>query len=150
MAQTTGSLSWANCVVELSSNGSVWTDVSGFANSLSIDGGDRQMGEFFTCDGETPIVTYGKRNMLTITLQAVYTEDGSDPYAMAHDAAENHTHIYIRWSPTGYAVAGDYRFTSGEGWVTSPILPQGAADSPDAIPVEVVISCGSISRETKT
>ena len=150
MAQTTGALSWANCQIELSANGSTWTDVSGFSNSLSLDGGDRQMGEFFTCDGELPIITYGKRNMLTITIQAVYTEDGSDPYEMAHQAAENNTPLYVRWSPKAWAAIGDLRFVSGAGFVSSPIYPQGAADSPDAIVVDIAINVGSITRETRS
>ena len=149
MAQTTGALSWANCQIELSTNGTNWTDVSGFSNSLSLDGGDRQTGEFFTVDGQTPIVTYGKRNMLTVTIQAVYTEEGSDPYAMAQATFAANSALYVRWSPKAWAAIGDFRFYTNEGRVTMPVYPVGAADSPDAIAIEVAVAVSIVTRETR-
>lgn len=151
MAQTTGAMSWANCKIELSDDdGSSWIDISGFANSLSIDGGDRQMGEFFTCDGETPIVTYGKRNMLTITINAVYTEGAADePFIMAATADAAHAALLVKWSPAGGGV-GDFEFESSDAYLVSPVYPQGAADSPDAIALDIVFSCSTITRATIT
>jgi hypothetical protein len=144
-------MSWANCKIELSDDdGSSWIDISGFANSLSIDGGDRQMGEFFTCDGELPIITYGKRNMITITINCVYTEGAADePYIMAALADEGHNPLLVKWSPAGGG-SGDFEFESGPAYITSPVYPQGAADSPDAIALDIALSCGAITRATVT
>jgi len=145
MAQTTNALSWANCKIELSTNGSSWTDVSGFANSVGVDGGERATSEFFTVDGDTPIVTAGKRGFLEITIKAVYTEAGSDAYAMGIAAYEGNSALYARWTPKGSG-AGAFVFTTSAGRVTKPIYPQGAADSADAIQFELGISCGSITK----
>jgi len=149
MAQTTNALSWADCKIELSANGTAWTDVSGFANSVSVDGGERATGEFFTDDGDTPIVTSGKRGTLEVTVKAVYTEAGSDPYAMAIAAYEGNTPLYIRWSPKGGA-STNFQFTTGLGHVLKPVYPQGAADSPDAIAIEVAIKTTSITKSVVT
>ena len=151
MAQTTNAMSWANCKIELSDDdGGSWIDISGFSNSLSVDGGERQVGEFFTCDGDTPIVTYGKRNMLTITIQVVYTEGAADePYIMAATADEGNNPLLVKWSPKGGS-AGNFEFESSDAYVTSPVYPQGAADSPDAIALEISLSCGGITRATVT
>lgn len=147
MAQTTNALSWANATISLSANGTSWTDISGFANSVSVDGGERATSEFFTVDGDTPIVTSGKRGFLEITIKAVYTEAGSDAYAMGMTAYENNTPLYARWVPKGSGT-GAFVFTTSIGRVTKPIYPQGAADSADAIQFELGISCGSITKST--
>jgi hypothetical protein len=151
MAQTLNSLSWANCLIELSDDdGATWEDISGFANSISVDGGERAVGEFFTADGDTPIITSGKRGSLEIAIKAVYTEDAVDaPYIMAQEAYDNHTNLRIRWSPKGGGV-GTFRFTAAEGPVLKPVLPQGAADSSDAIPIELTIKTLSIVKATVT
>lgn len=147
MAQTTNALSWANCKIQLSTNGTTWTDISGFANSVSVDGGERATSEFFTVDGDTPIVTAGKRGFLDITIKAVYTEEGGDAYAMGMAAYEGNTPLYAQWIPKGTG-AGAYVFTTSMGRVTKPIYPQGAADSADAIQFELGISCGKITKTT--
>ena len=142
MAQTTGGFSWANCVVSLSANGSAWTDVSGFTNSVKVSGGERAVSEFFTVDGDTPILTRGKRSALEITLAAVYTELGTDPYAMATTAYEGGSLLYIKWVPK----VGGFTFTSGGGYCTKPLYPSGAADSSDALPVEVTIKVATVTK----
>jgi hypothetical protein len=145
MPQTTNALSWANCAISLSADGTNWTDVSGFANSVAVDGGERATAEFFTVEGDTPIVTAGKRGFLDITVKAVYTEAGSDAYAMGQAAYEGNSPLYLKWIPKGSGV-GAFVFTTSIGRVTKPIYPQGAADSADAIQFELGLSCGAITK----
>lgn len=149
MAQTTGSLSWANCKIELTDDAGVsWTDISGFTNSIAVDGGERATAEFFTATGDIPIVTAGKRGLLEITAKCVYTEDTANaPFIMVHESSETQTPLQIRWSPKGGAI-GDFRFTSSAGQCVKPVYPQGSADSADAIPIEFTIKCGSIAKTT--
>jgi hypothetical protein len=151
MAQTTGSLSWANCKIELSKDAGVsWKDISGFTNSIAVDGGERATAEFFTALGDIPIVTAGKRGLIEITAKCVYTEDAADaPFIMVHEGSEAQTPLMIRWSPKG-GLSGNFRFTSSAGQCVKPVYPQGAADSADAIPVEFTIKCGSITKSVIT
>lgn len=150
MTQTVNSMSWANCKIELSDDAGVnWRDVSGFSNSITVDGGERATSEFFTAEGDTPIVTAGKRASYEITLKAVYTEDASNaPFIMGLTAYSSvNNRLLIRWSPKGGAI-GTYRYTSSEAMVNSPVFPTGAADSSDAIPVELKLKCLSITKAT--
>ena len=74
MPQTTGGLSAVNAQVEVSTNGSAWTDISGSSNKVEPSGGERQSGEAYTHDGDVAIITGGKREPIELTLSFVYTE----------------------------------------------------------------------------
>jgi len=100
-----------------------------------------------TVTGDTPIVTSGKRSLLEVTVKAVYTEDTADaPFIMGLSAYESATDtVLLRWSPKGGAI-GDYRYATSAAKVVAPVYPQGAADSGDAIPVELKLKCASITK----
>ena len=147
MAQTTGGMSANAMYVGLSTDNSSWTDVSGYANSVQVSGGERQTGEAFTFDGNTPIVKYGKLGFLTVTITGVYTEEASKLYALAKAAYEAGSALYARWSPGG-GDSGDYGYTTSVGTVVNPVYPMGGADTPDPILVEVVLNVGSITQST--
>lgn len=132
MAQTTGGMNSVNGKVELSTDGiPTWTDISGFLNMVDPGQGVRQTGDVFTADGDTPIIGAGKRERLTLTVNIVYTEGGSDPFKTIQTAFENgDVDIQLRWSPNGGGV-GDYQFTSAQGHVSNfsypPVDPSNAA-----------------------
>lgn len=145
MAQTTGAMSFRDCKIEISTNGSVWDDVSGFANTVTISGGDRLTAESFTADGEYPIVTTSKRSSIDVSMRCLYTEGGSDPYEVLRAAYENGTDLYLRWSPAG-GTSGDFQFTTPAGIVMSPMYPTGDAGVPDAIAIEVTIKVPVVTK----
>jgi hypothetical protein len=147
MVQATGGMSANEMYVALSADGSTWTDVSGYANAVQISGGERQTGEVFTFDGNTPIVKYGKLGFLSVTISGVYTEEASKLYAMAKTAYEAGSALYARWSPGG-GDSGDYLYTTSVGTVINPPYPGGSADTPDAILVEITMNVGSITQST--
>lgn len=147
MAQTTGGMSANAMYVALSTNNSDWTDVSGYANSVQVSGGERQTGEAFTFDGNTPIVKYGKLGFLTVTITGVYTEEANKLYALAKAAYEAGSTLYARWSPGG-GDSGDYGYTTSAGTVINPVYPAGGADTPDPILIEVVLNVGSVTQST--
>jgi hypothetical protein len=125
-----------NCKVEISTNGSTWTDVGGFSNTIEVDGGDRETEGTSTFDGDTKIVTAGKRNPLTVKLKVVYTEGVSDPVEVARAAYENATPLYIRWSPKG-GTTGNFQYYTDAGFVKNPVLPAGDSSSAEAVLVEI-------------
>lgn len=147
MAQTTGGMSANAMYVGLSTDGSTWTDVSGYANNVVPSGGERQTGEAFTFDGNTPIVKYGKLGYITVTITGVYTEEANKLYALAKAAYEAGSALYARWSPGG-GDSGDYGYTTSVGTVVNPVYPAGSADTPDPILIEVVMNVGSITQST--
>lgn len=145
MAQTTDALSFRDCKIEISTNGTAWNDASGFSNTVTIAGGDRLTAESFTADGEYPIVTTSKRTSMDVTMRCLYTEGGSDPYETLRQAYENGTDLYLRWSPKG-GTTGDFQFTTPAGIVMSPMYPTGDAGVPDAIAIEVTIKIPYVTK----
>lgn len=145
MAQATNAMSWANAKIEISTNGSSWTAISGFTNSLQVGGGERAMGEFFTGDADYPIVTSGKRSMIELTVKVVYSEGAGEAFSVVLDAYQNNTNIWLRWSPAG-GTTGQFQFTTGKGWVTAPAFPGGSYDSADAVAIEFGVKTLTVTK----
>lgn len=145
MAQTTGAISARNVKIEGSANGSSWTDISGFANSISPDGGDRDTGEEYTFDGDVAILTYGKRKSLKLKIKVVYTEGASDPFETVRAAYEGNTAYYIRYSPSGQST-GTFLLTSAAGRVVTPPYPKVEAKAGDTVTLEFTFTCPSITK----
>jgi len=148
MAQTTGALSWSDVHIQLSNDNFSANDVDidGWSNSVKVSSGERAVSEFFTSDGDTPIVTYGKRSALEITVQIVYTEGATEAFEVCRAAYEAATKIYLKWSPKGGSPTNFSYLTTGGGYLTKPPYPQGAADSADALSFELVLKCPKITK----
>lgn len=113
MAQATGVESAKDAKVEVSLNGTDWTDISGAANSLQPSGWNKQRAETYTFTGNNPIVTVGKNELGDVAVTTIYTEtdtanDAFDLLDSAYDAGDD---VYLRWSPLGGGV-GDRRFAT--------------------------------------
>ena len=111
MAQTTGATTARAATVGVSSDGSSWTDISGFAMSVTGQSQDRMSGEVYTFDGDTAIIGAGKREPEEIEISYVYTEGGSDPFEVIRAVFENATAYYFRWTVKA-ATTGNFRFTT--------------------------------------
>lgn len=147
MAQTSVAYSMKNCRLEISTNGTTWTDISGFSNEVSWDGGERDTEGTPTFDGDTKLLTTGKRDLVTVTAKVVYTEGASDPVNTAQSAFEADTDLYLRWSPRGGS-SGQRMYTTSAGRVKKPTFPQGATDSASAILVEIQLVTPNVTVST--
>jgi len=134
MAQTTGGISFVNAKVEYGTASGTFVDISGWANTVEVAGGERSAGEVYTADGDTGIVTFGKRAPVDVTYMCVFTEAAADPFSKFvtyHQAADG-TQIRLRWSPQGGAGTGKIAFT-GTGKITAAPWLGGDAASPDPL-----------------
>ena len=122
-----------------------WTDISGFANEVTVSGGDRATGEAFTFDGDTPIVTAGKRSALDVTVKAVYTEGVAEPQEMIRAAYEAGSVVNVQWMPKGNT-QNNFRYATHGGYVTSHAYPSGSASSADAVPLTFTIKVETITK----
>lgn len=145
MAQTQNAISFVDAVVEISIDNATWTDISGFTNSLKIDGGERAVSEFFTLDGDTPILTKGKRSSLEINVSALYTETAGEAFDIVDGQYQANGPLYVRWAPKG-STTGNLRYTSSKGIPTKPVYPGGEASSSDAVPMEFTVKVASIAK----
>ena len=147
MTQATGNSGRA-LYVALSTDGSTFTDISGHANSVEPDGGERSMGETHTAEGDTPIVTKGKRAAMNVKAKVIYTEATTGPHALVKAAYEAGSALYLRWAPLGN-VSGGLQNTTSAGTVTTHPY-QGVADVGDAkaLLLEFNLMAASITQAT--
>ncbi|MDR3572856.1 MAG: hypothetical protein P4L50_03260 [Anaerolineaceae bacterium] len=145
MTQTLSGMSFVNTKIEMSTNGTIWTDISGFANQIKVDGGDRDTGEAYTFNGDKAIVTAGKRKPTNLKCLAIYTEGLSDPSEILRGCYEAASPIYLRWSPKG-GNSGNFQFVSDPGIVTSEPYPDGEAKTADPIVIDFTIATPGITR----
>ena len=137
MTQTQAGFSAVNAKVEYSVNGTVWTNISGFANSVKPGAGTRQTGVRFTHDGDIAIITAGKRGSMDVDVSVVYTEAASpDPFEALRAVFETVTGgpVYLRWTPKG-DTPGNSLFTSDVSVLKKLDYP--STDSEDAKPLAI-------------
>lgn len=146
MAQTTDGISAANMEVEYSTDGTTYTDFSGFASAVEPDGGERKVGKGFTFDGDTPLLVKGKRESIALKVKAVYTEGASEIFEIVRAAYEAGSDFWLRYSPAGGAT-GDFQYTA-KGIITSAPYPMGEAESEDPIMLEFEMEASSITKAT--
>ncbi len=148
MAQTAGAMSFRNAVIEISTDNSAWTDISGVASRITTSGSDRQIGQINTATGDNPVVTVGKKSRLEIEAVIVYTEVTTEAYNVLegyHNGTNAPTQFYMRWAPKGTAT-GNFRYTTSVGLITEMPPPGGDASSPDPMIVTFKYSCGGYTK----
>lgn len=133
--------------IEISTNGTTWTNICGYANN--IDPGDmvRNDGEVFVFCSDKAEITTGKLAVREINIDILYTEGASDVFDAIRDAIEANTTYYLRWSPQGGS-AGEFLFTSDAGKWTSINDPMGEADSADACVLTATFKTPFVTKST--
>lgn len=142
MAQTTDQISWRDAELHVSTDdfSASDVDISGSSNEITLSGGERDTGQMKTMDGDFPLVTTGKRNLLTVELTCVYTDNAGEAYALAKAAYENATQLDARWWPIGNTT-GNAQFTTDGGLVVTPPYPVGSSESADPVAFMLRIQC---------
>lgn len=130
MAQTTSVYSMTDGVIEFSTNGSSWTDISGSMNGVEAPEQTRMSGEDYTVSGDKAIVTSGKLEPAEVAAKIVYSETAGEAFEVIRAAWETPGQkVYLRWGRGG---SGSYRYTTDAGVLTSFTYPPLSA--PDAKP----------------
>ena len=151
MPQTTDGLSSVNAVIEIAIQDAVptldaeWTDISGESNTIDAGEQSRMSGETYTFDGDTAIITTGKREPVEVTLNIVYTEVVDSPYDELDTAFKANTKLHVRWFPKGFVV-GNYQFSMSPAWLTALTEPGMDAGSPDPLMVAFTIKAPEATR----
>ena len=139
MAQTTAAASARNAVVEISADGSSWTNISGVAQTVSPGDGSRMTGDAHTFDGDGAIVVAGKLEAQESNLKIIYTEDGVGYEVLRGYFNTANSTAYLRVAPNG-ATTGNYRHTSSKGVITQfPQFAELDAGSGDVQAVEMTV-----------
>lgn len=145
MAQTTGAMSFVNCLLEVKIAGGSFADMGGSSNKLEVSGFDRITGKAFSQVGGTPIITAGKLDEGEIKLSLIYTEVSGEAWKTLWDAYLAGTQAQVQWTPKGTGT-GNFQFTSALGYLKNVTPPQGESASGDPIMCEATLVTGSYSR----
>ena len=121
----------SNAKIELSANGTAWTDISGETNTVEPGEQTRQTGVMYTLAGDTAIITAGKREPLEISVKTIYTEVNTEANEVARAIHEAGGVCHLRYSPRG-GNTGDAQYTC-QGVMSGFTYP--SADSGDAKPM---------------
>lgn len=149
MTQATDAITFKALVVLLSTDGITFgTDISGESGTVVVDGGERITEETHTFDGDTPIITSGKRGKLGVKVRILYRVSGTTGYTLAKAAYENDSALYVKWRPTGTGVSKK-EYTTSRGYVKTPPYPAGEAGSAAPIVFELNLECATITEGTQ-
>lgn len=132
MAQTTTAQSAVAGLVEVSTNGSSWTDISGTITSIDPGEQAKNVGEEYTLSGDYAVLGDGKFQPAEVTGKGLWTPTAGEAFAAVQAAWTAKGPFYLRWSPQGGA-SGTKRYTTDKGYLTSFMWPK--ADATDAKPV---------------
>lgn len=144
MAQTTGALSAKDAYVEASIDQAAAVDISGYANLVDPGDAGRDVGDAYTFDGDTGIVTAGKRTPLDVKGQFVYEEGGSGAFDTLKTAFEAGSEVQINWAPGGNTV-GNYMCSMAVGRLSAFNYPKVDASDPAPIMCGFTVHTPSIS-----
>ncbi len=145
MAQVTGTMSGRITKVEYSTNYSDYTDLSGGANSITVSGGERQIGETWTFDGEYPVVGLGKPTSYEVTIKSLYVDTSVGHFAVLSAMQKAATRMNIRWA-YDTDTTGAWRFTAATGYIRQCPPPSTTAEGGDPLTFEWTVSTPSIAE----
>lgn len=103
MAQSTTAIPQGQALVEVSTDGSSWTDISGSSAQVTPSGGDQLVGSQNTAGGSAPVVTgSGKTDPAEAEVKILYNETSGEAFRIVKVRFDSATKtIYFRYTPKG-------------------------------------------------
>jgi hypothetical protein len=160
MPRTGNALSFVAADVDIrQAAGDAWLNLSCYATSIAVTGGDRSTGEVNVFCDERPIVKAGKKASQDVTVRFAYTEEMDDdelaetgwagelsPFETIRlwDDAVGGA-IEVRYFPAGRA-PGNYVFHTEDAIITSFLDPQGEAGSGDPVLGEFTVKTEELHK----
>ena len=109
MPQTSTAMNAVDAVVEVSTDGTTWTNISGSTNKVDVAPVTVDSGMAATLEGAFKIVTSGKINPVDVSVTILYTETASEAAAILESRRSvRPPTLYFRYTPGGYN--GEYRY----------------------------------------
>lgn len=145
MPQTTTAMGPSKMKIEVSSNGTTWSDLGGSLSMIDPDGQERAIGTANVFIGDGPILGYGKLLPVTVKGRGLFTPTTGEAFEVIraiHETAGGQN-IYLRWSPEG-GLSTNKQFSTGKGFLQSFKYPGGDADSADPIPFEFTVLASTV------
>jgi hypothetical protein len=156
MPQSIGINNTVDAVIELSVDGTSFTNVSGSSNKVEVSPQTADSGSVATHEGQYKAVRGGKYNPVEITVTGVYTEIAAELYAILHGQKNVPGRpLWVRWTPFGSN--GEHRYVTADGLGAKAAgriieFPYPGTDAGDATPTMVVfkVQATQVLREAAT
>jgi hypothetical protein len=157
MPQTNTALNTIDAVVEVSVNGTAWTNISGSTNKVEPPEITADIGSVATLEGQYKIVRAGKFNPAEIKVTIVYSENAAtEAFAILYTQANlPGKPIYLRWTPGGSN--GEDRFFTADatdqkavGRISRLQIPGADAETPAPTLLSFTIVATKIGKEHLT
>lgn len=124
MAQTVDYLSLTDGDIEVAAASSgTWVNISGSANSIDAPEQPRMVADDYTLDGDTAVITTGKREPMDIVVNALYTEHATETWETIRPWFQTGARVDLRWSPKGIGAVTRNVFTALNVPITSLVYP---------------------------
>jgi hypothetical protein len=130
----------AGAIVEISEDGTVWTDISDFVGRVDPGARERPLMTYKTFTGSKSCT--GPADPTDIELEFGYSEADTDPYAILRDAHYNGTTIGLRWHVL--EGVGAKEWTAAEATVPTWDEPEVNADADTPLTVLATLSADVI------
>ena len=145
MSNCPDGISAVDVKLQVSTNGTVWDDISGQGNTIEPGEQTRMVGSAFSFDCDTAIITSGKREELEIAVNVIYTEITDEAFDILELAFVANDNVWLRWHPQG-EVAPNYQFDVLKGILSSFQSPQIDAGSADPLLAAFTVTANEIVR----
>ena len=124
MPQTTAAFSKSNYRIDVSTNGSLWTNISGNAADVKTSGGEQLTGEQQTAENQAPVVVASNKTAaIKVDISILYTETAGEAFQIVWSRYESTTKtLFVRWSPRG-GLTGDERYVASNNAGTAVACP---------------------------
>lgn len=115
MAQTTGAIAQGKFLVEVSTDGSSWTDISGSSAQVTPSGGDQLTGSQHVAAGSAAVVVgANKTEPAEAEVKILYTETTGEAFRVVKARYDGATKtIYFRYTPSGTGT-GNKRYLAAD------------------------------------
>lgn len=104
MAQTSTTVSGVIAKIQISSDLTTWTNISGSSQSVQSTDQERASNEAYTLDGDTAIIATGKRQPIDLEFNIIYSSTSTEAYEITRaifESGDTGSKIYVRWIPSG-------------------------------------------------
>ncbi len=156
MALPTGILSSCTMCVELSTNGTTWTDFSDYISVIAPDAVTRDTAEAGVFGEDTKVTAVGHKNPIEVSLRAVYADATATTNPFSFVWAQWTTNcggsMAVRWAPAGCATTNQVFSTATATGHYSRLIsqtpPSGDADDVAPIMWEATIRAPDLYKAT--
>ena len=126
-------------LVEISEDGTAWSDISAFTRRIDPGERSRPVAIFKTLDG-IPKSCIGPADPVDIELEFLYSDADTEPYAIIRGAHYDETPLSIRWK----TASSTKQWTAADVTVPTFDEPEINADSTDGVFTLVTLSANVI------